>query len=395
MAGMQHMDHAEHDHPKPKRPVPPRLPALICRVSNTIAIDASFAMLTSGSGPLSAALHLCTAGEDDANDHSTGLGALPDSNGEIQLDACCYDGSTGHAAAVSAVSGVRNAAMLAGKLIQTSGDATLVGPSAEAFAFANGFRKDDLHTERSRRIYALWKEIEGHPKLLGNAEGDPSSPREDGRVYRLPGSQKDLDELLRQLEPLAARHGLPPEVTWRAAYDVVTAPVQPLCVATIDEKGQLACAVSSAGRPWRRSGEASDVSVPGASCFLDPDVGSVVSSGSAEANLRVGGARTLVENMRRGMSPQDAGLDVLERIAHAYKSSPKSLRFVEMTYYILAKDGTYASVSLWEGDKTGHVRQFTIMDAQDVRRTEDCVSLFPCGPLNGCAPSAAKQETDA
>ena len=382
------MDHAEHDHAKPKRPVPPRLPALICRVSNTIAIDAAFGMLASGSSSLSAALHLCTAGEDDADDHSTGLGALPTSDGEVQMDACCFGGPTGRGAAIAGVRGVRHAALLAGTLMQNGGKAVLAGAEAQRFAFANGFHKDDLLTERSRRTYDLWKQLTEHPTLLGNATADPSYPEGDSFAPRLPGSQRDLDLLLHQLEPLAARLGLPPQSTWRAVYDAVTAPVQPLCVATISAQGELACAASSGGRAWRRPGEPSDIATLGAGCFLDPDVGCVVSSGTAEANLRIGGARTVVENMRRGMSPQNAGMDVLERIVHAYKNSPAPLRFVEMVYYILAKDGGYASVSLWEGDRTGHVRQFTMMDAQDVRRTEDCASLFPCSPLNGCAPSA-------
>lgn len=389
LAQMPGMDHAEHDHAKPKRPNPPRLPALICRVSNTIAIDAAFAMLASGGDPLAAALHLSTAAEDDPNDHSTGRGALPNREGEVLLDACCFDGRTRRAAAVGSVNGIRNAALLASKLMQSTGDGLRAGPEAQAFALAHGFRKEDLLTERAREVYAVWKEINAHPELLGNLVGDPSWPKADRDEHLLPRSQKELDQVLHQLEPLAALAGLPSQSTWRAVYEVVTAPEQPLCVAVIDARGQLACAASSGGRPWRRAGAASDVATLGAGCFLDADVGCVVSSGTAEANLRTGGAGTVVDNMRRGMSAEDAGMDVLRRIAHAYKNDPAALRFVEMTYYMLGKDGTYASVSLWEGDKTGHVRQFTIMDAKDVRRTENCVSLFSCSSLNGCPASSA------
>ena len=392
-AQMAGMDHAQHAHAKPERPNPPRMPAIICRVANTMAIDSAFAMLASGGEALPAALHLCTAVEDDPTDHSTGLGALPDAAGDVLLDACCY-GPTGPAAAVGSVRGVRNVAQLSGMLVHATGDTVLPGSQAQAFALAHGIRTEDLLTDRTREVYALWQDIQSHPQLLGNAQAAPSSPGDPSRAYRLPASQQDLDLLLHRLEPLAARSGLPPQSTWRAVFDAVTAPVQPMGVAIIDARGKLACAASSAGRPWRKPGGASDIATPGAGCFLDPHVGSVVSSGSAEANLRVHGAQTVVENMRRGMSPQDAGMDALKRIVHAYGSSPASLRFVEMVYYILAADGTYASVSLWQGDKTGHVRQFTIMDAQDVRRTEDCVFLFPCSPLNGCTPSGARNDAD-
>ena len=53
--------------------------------------------------------------------------------------------------------------------------------------------------------------------------------------------------------------------------------------------------------------------------------------------------------MRHGMSPQDAGIDALKRIVRNYNGDMAKLRFMDMTYYILRKDGAYAGVSLWEG----------------------------------------------
>ena len=76
-------------------------------------------------------------------------------------------------------------------------------------------------------------------------------------------------------------------------------------------------------------------------------------------------------------------MDALRRIVHWYNNDMVALRFVEMVYYILRKDGAYGSVSLWHGDRTGHVRQFVIMDGETMRRTEDCRFLFDSGPLTG------------
>ncbi len=77
-------------------------------------------------------------------------------------------------------------------------------------------------------------------------------------------------------------------------------------------------------------------------------------------------------------------MDALRPLAPAYNNDMQALRFVEMVYYILRKDGAYGGVSLWDCDRSGHSRQFTIMDAEDIRRTEYCVALIPCGPMNGC-----------
>ena len=72
---------------------------------------------------------------------------------------------------------------------------------------------------------------------------------------------------------------------------------------------------------------ASDVATLGAGCFLDPDVGSAGASGSAEASIKIAGAHTIIENMRRGMPPKEAGMDALRRIVRCYKNDMNALRF--------------------------------------------------------------------
>ena len=49
------------------------------------------------------------------------------------------------------------------------------------------------------------------------------------------------------------------------------------------------------------------------------------------------------------MSPLEAGMDALKRIARNYNNDMSKLKFIDMTYYILRKDGAYAGVSLWSG----------------------------------------------
>ena len=375
----------QHGYPKPERPAIPRLPALLCKVTGTIGIDAAFKMLLDGRDTLDAALHVCQTQEDDAGDHSTGLGGLPNMQGEVQLDACCLHGPTRRAAAVASVRGIRNASLLARALMDHTGDALLVGSDAQAFAQAQGFPIQDLLTDRSRKTYALWNRIHSTPDLLGKGIYDSSWPEPSRKTHFLPDSQQELDLLVRRLEPLALQAGIEPAITWRAVFDTIAPAAEPIYVAAVNLKGQLSSASSSSGRPWRMAGVASDVATIGAGCFVDPDVGSAGSSGNAEANIRIAGAHTIIENMRMGMPPEEAGMDALRRIVRWYNNDMVALRFVEMVYYILRKDGAYGSVSLWHGDRTGHVRQFVIMDGQNMRRTEDCRFLFDSGPLTSPA----------
>jgi len=381
-------DHAAHNHEKPHRPAVPRLPALLCKNTRTVNIDAAYDQLKQGRDTLDAALYLTRTQEDDANDASSGLGGLPNEDGVVQLDACCFHGPTRRVAAVGAVGGIRNASLLARTVMDKTGYSLLSGTDAEDFAVAQGFAKQDLTTERSRKVWAVWKQIQQAPRPLSAGLYDPTWPGSVNRARFLPASQKDLDLLVRRFEPLAVAAGLGPQWTWRAAYDALFPGPAPLYVATVNEKHELSSAATTSGLPWRMAGATSDVAVIGAGSYLDPEVGSAGSSGNAEANIKIGGARLIVESMRRGMSPDEAGMDALKRIVEWYGNDMKALRFVEMVYYILRKDGAYSCVSLWHGDRTGHEQQFTIHDG--VRRSEECLFLLDGNPANG--PEMSMQE---
>lgn len=358
------------------------MPALICKVTGTVGIDAAYQKMQQGSDTLDAALHITTTQENDPSDYSTGLGGLPNEDGRVQLDACCLHGPTRRGASVGAVSGIRNASLVARSVMQQTGYSFLVGADAKRFALAQGFSEEELVTEDTRRKWILWKQIRSAAMSAGPAIYDPDWPEPARRAHFLSASQKDLDMLVHTMEPLAVQAGLGPQMTWRASYDALFPAAEPLYVAAVNQKREISSAATTSGIPWRMAGTTGDVAVIGAGSYLDPEVGAAGSSGNAEANIRIAGARIVVENMRHGLSPQDAGMDALQRIVHWYRNDMTALRFVEMVYYILRSDGAYSSVSLWHGDRTGHVRQFTIHDG--VRRSEDCLFLLEGNPPNGC-----------
>jgi len=70
-----------------------------------------------------------------------------------------------------------------------------------------------------------------------------------------------------------------------------------------------------------------------------------------------------VENMRRGMSPSEAGMDALKRIVRDYNHDMSRLKYLDMVYYILRRDGDYAGVSLWSGP-ANRPRQFAVHDGE-------------------------------
>ncbi len=317
------------------------------------------------------------------------LAGFPTKKVKFQLDACCLHGPTRRAAAVGAVSGIKNASLLAHAVMKETGYSLLAGMDAQRFGMTRGFSKEDLVTERTRKIWTMWKQIQSASRPLGAGRYDPTWP-EPSKARFLSASQKDLDLLIQKFEPLAIQAGLDPQWTWRAAYDALFPAATPLYVSTVNAAKEISSAATTSGLPWRLAGATGDVAVIGAGCYLDPEVGSAGASGNAEANIKIAGAHLIVESMRRGMSPEQAGMDALRRIVQWYKNDMTALRFVEMIYYILRKDGAYGCVSLWHGDRTGHVQQFTIHDG--ARRSEDSLFLFEGNPANG-VPSSSPQRS--
>ncbi len=374
-------DHAMHNHPKPERPRVPRLPAILCRHADTLGIDNAYNMAKNGCNTLDAVLRITEAQEDNPHDFTTGIAGLPNEHGAVQLDACCYHGPTGRSAAVGGVTAIRNASRLARVVMETTNTPLLIGPDAQRFAVAHGFPEERLLTEQSRKMWAVWKRVQALPKPLGPGSYDPGWPGPDEARPFLPASRREFETLIRKHEALAKLEGLEPQWTWVAAYDALFPVATPLHVAAINAKAEMSCATTTSGLPWKMVGAVSDVAMLGTGCYLDPAVGSAGASGSAEANVRVAGAWAIVQNMNRGMSPAAAGMEALRSIASCYKGDMAALRFVEIIYYVLRKDGAYAGVSLWRGDRTGHVRTFTIHDG--VRRSEDCLFLFDGSPVMG------------
>ncbi|MGA9529530.1 MAG: N(4)-(beta-N-acetylglucosaminyl)-L-asparaginase [Terriglobales bacterium] len=357
----------------------PKRPIIVSANNGVDYLDDAYAFLKSGGDTLDAAIRVVKGPENDPNDDSVGLGGLPNEEGVVELDACCMHGPTRRAGSVGGVRNIKNVSMVAKAVFEHTGHVMLVGEGAEKFAVAVGFPRENLLTERSRKIWLLWKENHSTedwwgPSLAGpnwrppaSAEGQPQADLDQDRVQR-------WRDRIQHLDAAAARLGIEPEFRMAAIRRVIFPPTGTIHCSALNDKGEMSGITTTSGLAFKLAGRCGDSPIIGAGCYTDQDVGSAGATGSGEENIKVAGAHTIVENMRHGMSPLDAGMDTLKRIAHFHNNDMTRLRFIDMTYYILRKDGAYAGVSLWEGYSKGNPHKIAIHDG--TKRSEQTVFLF-------------------
>jgi N4-(beta-N-acetylglucosaminyl)-L-asparaginase len=345
---------------------------IICAANGYNYIDRGYEKLRQGADTLDAALAVVSGPEDDPNDDSVGLGGLPNEEGVVELDSCLMHGPTRRAGAVGALHDIKNASAVAKAVMEHTGHVMLVGEGATRFGLDMGFPKENLLTEHSRKIWMLWKETHSNQDWWGPGMGDP------GWKPPAPLNTAVLKQQPRQIQKMyaaAADLGVPEQDRMDAIYKVLYPPTGTINCSVLNEKGEMSSVTTTSGLAWKIPGRCGDSPIIGAGCYCDQEVGAAGATGNGEENIKVAGAHTIVENMRHGMSPEEAGMDALRRVAHIYNNDMTKLAYVSMFYYVLRRDGAYAGVSLWGQPGPGqHPRQFAVNDG--TKRLEHAKYLF-------------------
>src|SRR5208282_4804634 len=128
----------------------------------------------------------------------------------------------------------------------------------------------------------------------------------------------------------------------------------------LNSKGELAGATTTSGLAWKIPGRVGDSPVIGAGLYVDGDVGAAGSTGRGEANLLSLGSFLIVEFLRNGMSPKDAGMATLKRIAantvEKRLLNSRGRPNFGVSYYILSRSGAHSAVTLYESSGKQPVR---------------------------------------
>ncbi|MBI3265165.1 MAG: N(4)-(beta-N-acetylglucosaminyl)-L-asparaginase [Acidobacteria bacterium] len=285
-------------------------------------VDKAFSLITKGSDVLDALVEGVNIVELDPLDTSVGYGGLPNADGVVQLDSSCMHGPKKRAGAVAAIEGVRTPSRVALAVANETDHHLLVGRGAQEFARNMGFTiEDDLNTDTSRARWLEWKRRIDPEHYL-----DPKKRAERGRQVML-----DM-----------VREGLLDE---NHIYGTINCD-------GVSPKGEVCGVTTTSGLAWKIPGRVGDSPILGAGLYVDGAVGAAGSTGRGEANLFNLCSFLIVEEMRRGASPKDAGMAALKRIAantiEKRLLNDRGRPNFGLNFYVLNAKGEHAGVSMYD-----------------------------------------------
>jgi N4-(beta-N-acetylglucosaminyl)-L-asparaginase len=342
---------------------------IVCKYTGIQTIEAAYDSLRRGGDTLDAAIMILKGQEDDPNDNSVGLAGLPNEDGEVELDASVMHGPTCRAGAVGAVKRIKNVSLLAKTVMEHTGHVLIVGEGASKVAKLHGFPEENLLTERSRKIWQLWKETMSDQDWWGPGIADPNwKPPKDLTNVAV------AEQRIKHLHEVAAEIGIEPE--WRdyAVEKVMSPPTGTIPCITLNDKGEMSAAVSTSGLAWKITGRLGDSPIIGAGIYLDPDVGGAGVTGNGEENIKIAGSHTVVEAMRRGMEPKEAATEALKQLVRFYRNDMTRLRYINLVFHVLRRDGAYAGVALWGLTSSGKQLQIAVHDGS--KRLENVSAMY-------------------
>lgn len=223
--------------------------------------------------------------EANPDDTSVGYGGFPDEDGIVTLDSSIMDWK-GNAGSVAFLENIMHPISVARLVMEKTNHVMLAGDGAKKFALANGFKEENLLTEKAKKAWIEWKK-----------------------------KNKKQDN-----------------------HDTIG-------MMAIDNKNNISGGVSTSGMAFKLHGRVGDSPIIGAALFVDNQVGGAVSTGNGEYVMRTLGSFLIVEKMREGMSPQKACELAVERV---YKSQ-QSLDNINVCYVAVSKSGEVGAYSLRKG----------------------------------------------
>ncbi|CAI8377482.1 MAG: N(4)-(Beta-N-acetylglucosaminyl)-L-asparaginase [Flavobacteriales bacterium] len=247
-------------------------------------------LLEKGVDALSAAVSGVAVEEENPKNTTVGYGGAPDRSGIVTLDACVMN-HIGDCGSVIAVENIVNVARLAKDVMEKTPHVMLAGKGAQEFAISEGYKKEDLLTQKSKEDWKKWLESEDYKPIINIENHDT---------------------------------------------------IGMLC---LDKNNNISGACSTSGLAYKMKGRVGDSPIIGSGLFIDNKIGGAVATGLGEEVVKTVGSFLVVELMRQGKSPQEACESAVKRIV---KSNSQKDKF-QVAYIAINKNGEVGSYSIEPG----------------------------------------------
>jgi N4-(beta-N-acetylglucosaminyl)-L-asparaginase len=196
----------------------------------------------------------------------------------------------GNAGSVTFLEGILHPISVARAVMEKTPHVMLSGAGALKFALDQGFKKQNLLTDASKKAWEVWKK-ESKYKPIVNIEN----------------------------------------------HDTIG-------LLALGKAGEIAGACSTSGLAYKMHGRVGDSPIIGGAVFCDDEVGGACATGLGEFVMKTLGSFLIVEFMRQGMSPQKACEEAIMRIVKRYKYQE-----FQVGYLALNKKGEYGAYSIQKG----------------------------------------------
>jgi N4-(beta-N-acetylglucosaminyl)-L-asparaginase len=261
-----------------------------------------------------------------------GLGANPDRDGFVTLDACIMDDSF-NCGSVAFLERIKHPVSVARRVMEKTPHVMLVGIGAQQFAVAEGFPLEEAKlSATAQESYDAWRKKSNYEPPAKNIENKnnhgPFAP------HRLENGEWNHDTI---------------------------------GMVAMDTHGNLSGSCTTSGAGFKMRGRVGDSPIIGSGLYVDNEVGACTATGQGEDVIRVAGSHAVVELMRQGLSPEAACKKIIERIVKIKKEKVKD---IQVAFIALKKKGQVGAYSIFGGF------QYAIK-TNGMEKLVDAKSIFP------------------
>ncbi|MEO6315405.1 MAG: N(4)-(beta-N-acetylglucosaminyl)-L-asparaginase [Chitinophagaceae bacterium] len=240
-----------------------------------------------------------------------GLGANPDRDGFVTLDACIMDENF-NCGSVAFLERIKHPVSVARRVMEKTPHVMLVGSGAQQFAVSEGFPLEEQKlSEDAKKAYENW---------LKSAEYKPVINVENATSWQGP------------FAPARLQNG-----EWN--HDTIG-------MVAMDTSGNLSGSCTTSGMGFKMRGRLGDSPIIGAGLYVDNEVGAVTSTGQGEDVIRICGSHTVIEYMRQGLSPEMACKKAVQRVIKIKGDKAKE---IQVAFLALNKKGEVGAYAIHKG----------------------------------------------